>query len=61
MNECNEKKYSWYFGVGRIAYVKLYGRFLERNPFGSIDETTFFTEPEHADLAAIACYSKLQN
>ena len=34
--------------------------FLERNPFGSIDETTFFTEPEHADLAAIACYSKLQ-
>ena len=34
--------------------------FLERNPFGSIDEATFFTEPEHADLAAIACYSKLQ-
>lgn len=34
--------------------------FLDRNPFGSIDETTFFTEPEHANLAAIACYSKLQ-
>lgn len=34
--------------------------FLERNPYGSIDENTFFTEPEHANLAAIACYSKLQ-
>lgn len=34
--------------------------FLERNPFGSIDETTFFTEEEHANLAAIACYSNLQ-
>lgn len=34
--------------------------FLERNPYGSIDENTFFTEAEHANLAAIACYSKLQ-
>lgn len=34
--------------------------FLERNPFGSIDETTFFTEEEHANLAAIACYANLQ-
>ncbi|MCC8170616.1 MAG: RagB/SusD family nutrient uptake outer membrane protein [Parabacteroides sp.] len=34
--------------------------FLDRNPYGSIDETTFFTEPEHADLAAMACYAKLQ-
>lgn len=33
--------------------------FLERNPYGSIDENTFFTEAEHANLAAIACYSKL--
>lgn len=34
--------------------------FLDRNPYGSIDETTFFTEAEHANLAAIACYAKLQ-
>ena len=34
--------------------------FLERNPFGQIDETTFFFEEEHANLAAIAAYSKLQ-
>ena len=34
--------------------------FLDRNPYGSIDENTFFTEPEHANLAAIACYSNLQ-
>lgn len=34
--------------------------FLDRDPYGSIDETTFFTEPEHADLAAMACYAKLQ-
>ena len=33
--------------------------FLDRNPYGSIDETTFFTEAEHANLAAMACYSKL--
>ncbi len=34
--------------------------FLERNPFGSIDETSFFTEEEHANLAAIACYANLR-
>lgn len=34
--------------------------FLEKNPYGSIDETTFFTRQEHADLAAMACYAKLQ-
>lgn len=34
--------------------------FLDRNPYGSIDETTFFTQKEHADLAAMACYAKLQ-
>ena len=34
--------------------------FLDRNPYGSIDENTFFTDKEHANLAAIACYSKLR-
>jgi hypothetical protein len=34
--------------------------FLERNPYGSIDENTFFTKAEHADLAAMACYGKMQ-
>jgi hypothetical protein len=34
--------------------------FLERNPYGSIDENTFFTKAEHADLAARACYAKMQ-
>ena len=34
--------------------------FLDRNPFGSIDNTTFFTAPEHANLGAIACYSSLR-
>ncbi len=33
--------------------------FLERNPYGSIDENTFYTQAEHANLAAIACYNKL--
>ncbi|SHE66910.1 Starch-binding associating with outer membrane [Mariniphaga anaerophila] len=34
--------------------------FLERNPYGTIDENTFFTKAEHADLAAMACYKNLQ-
>lgn len=34
--------------------------FLDRNPYGSVDENTFFTKEEHADLAAMACYAKLQ-
>lgn len=34
--------------------------FLERNPYGAVDENTFFTKAEHADLAAMACYSKMQ-
>lgn len=34
--------------------------FLDRNPFGVIDENTFYSAPAHADLAAIGCYSKLQ-
>lgn len=34
--------------------------FLDRGPFGSVDEKTFFTEEEHANLAAMACYSNLR-
>jgi starch-binding outer membrane protein, SusD/RagB family len=34
--------------------------FLDRNPYGAIDETTFYTEAEHANLGAMACYAKLQ-
>ena len=34
--------------------------FLERNPYGVLDENTYFTKAEHADLAAMACYSSLQ-
>ncbi|MGO3706490.1 MAG: RagB/SusD family nutrient uptake outer membrane protein [Mesonia hippocampi] len=33
--------------------------FLERDPYGTIDENTFFTKAEHADFAALACYNKL--
>lgn len=34
--------------------------FLDRSPYGSLDGTTFFTQKEHANLAAIAGYSTLQ-
>lgn len=34
--------------------------FLDRNPYGALDEKTFFTKKEHADLGAIACYATLQ-
>lgn len=51
--------------LGALALIALLmsscmDNFLERNPYGSIDETTFFTEPEHANLAAMACYAKMQ-
>lgn len=35
--------------------------FLDRNPFGSIDNSTFFKDAEHANLAAIACYANLRS
>ena len=34
--------------------------FLDRNPFGVLDDNTFFVKKEDADLAAIACYAPLQ-
>ena len=34
--------------------------FLERDPYGAITGNTFFTQKEHANLAAIASYGKLQ-
>lgn len=34
--------------------------YLERNPYGKLDENTYFTKSGHADLATIACYSTLQ-
>lgn len=33
--------------------------FLDRNPYGNLDENTFYTQKEHANLAAIACYNSL--
>ncbi|MDD4778667.1 MAG: RagB/SusD family nutrient uptake outer membrane protein [Fermentimonas sp.] len=55
------KKFSLYITI--ILAIALSGcmeSFLERNPYGSLDENTFFTKKEHADLAAAACYSTLQ-
>lgn len=34
--------------------------FLERDPYAAINQNTFFTKAEHANLAAMAAYSKLQ-
>lgn len=48
--------------IGVISSLFLMGcqdDFLERDPFGTIDENTFFTKKEHADYAALASYSKL--
>lgn len=33
--------------------------FLDRSPYGSVDDGTFFTQKEHANLAAIGGYSTL--
>lgn len=56
------KRISLYITI--ILAVALSGcmdSFLEQNPYGSLDENTFFTRNVHADLAAAACYSTLQS
>lgn len=34
--------------------------FLDRNPYGELDENTYFTQSEHANLSAVAAYSTLR-
>lgn len=43
-----------------LIFTSCMDDFLERNPYGAIDETTFYTEAEHANLGAMACYARLQ-
>ena len=33
-----------------LIFTSCMDDFLERNPYGAIDETTFYTEAEHANL-----------
>lgn len=56
------KKYIYFItGLFALFCVSCMDSFLDRNPYGSLNESTFFTKAEHADLAATACYSTLQN
>ena len=55
------RKYFIYaFMSALFLFASCMDNFLDRNPYGSIDETTFYTEEEHANLGAMACYAKLQ-
>lgn len=49
------------FVLVAILFTGCMDNFLERDPFGTINEKTFFTKSDHANLAAIACYAKLQH
>ena len=55
------RKYLLYaFAFTSLIFTSCMDSFLDRNPYGAIDETTFYTEAEHANLGAMACYAKLQ-
>lgn len=56
------RKYLLYYAFtsASLLFTSCMDNFLERNPYGALDETTFFTEEEHANLGAMACYAKLQ-
>lgn len=49
------------FVLVTMLFTGCMDNFLERDPFGTINEKTFFTKSEHANLAAMACYAKLQH
>lgn len=49
------------FVLVSLLFTGCMDSFLDRDPFGAINETTFFTKSSHADLAAMACYAKLQH
>lgn len=54
------RKYLLYaFAFTSLIFTSCMDSFLDRNPYGAIDETTFYTEAEHANLGAMACYAKL--
>ncbi len=55
-----KKSIIYIFLLALIGLNSCMDNFLERNPFGDLDEKTFFTQKAHADLAATACYSTLQ-
>ncbi|MDD3900881.1 MAG: RagB/SusD family nutrient uptake outer membrane protein [Dysgonamonadaceae bacterium] len=55
-----KKKFIYILGLLTLFMSSCMDNFLDRNPYGDLDEKTFFTKKEHADLAAIACYSTLQ-
>ena len=53
------RKYLLYaFAFTSLIFTSCMDSFLDRNPYGAIDETTFYTEAEHANLGAMACYAK---
>lgn len=50
------RKYLLYaFAFTSLIFTSCMDSFLDRNPYGAIDETTFYTEAEHANLGAMAC------
>lgn len=56
------KKITFYIsGLFTLFCISCMDDFLNRDPYGSLDEKTYFTKAEHADLAAISCYSTLQH
>ena len=44
------RKYLLYaFAFTSLIFTSCMDSFLDRNPYGAIDETTFYTEAEHAN------------
>ena len=48
------RKYLLYaFAFTSLIFTSCMDSFLDRNPYGAIDETTFYTEAEHANLGLL--------